>query len=73
MNLYQLETNNDKFYVISDSLDKAKEKVESELKKADYGFSKDQIVTEIKILTSELTEFPTGKLNFSSGNRLIIM
>lgn len=72
MNLYLLETNKlGDYYLIAKSPNDAKEKLEGDLNKADYGFSDDREVKVITLLAKELGEFPEGKPNFSSNNRLL--
>ena len=72
MNLYLCNTRKFTHYVLAEHPTAAKEKLERLLKIADYGFYDDREVTEIKLIAKELTEFPAGKPNFSSGNNLIL-
>lgn len=73
VNLYLLSTVGlGDFYLISPDPTSAERLLESLLNKADYGLSDKRKVIRISILTSELGEFPSGKPNFSSGNKLII-
>lgn len=72
MTLFILETNKlGSYYVIAESPNDAKAKLEKELNEADYGFSDDREVKVITLLAKELGEFPDGKPNFSSKNRLL--
>ncbi len=71
--LYLIKTKGlGEFYVIAQSATQAQVKVETELAVSDYGFSDDRAVTTIDIVALEIREFPEGKLNFSSKNKLII-
>lgn len=72
MNLYYVQTRKFQHYVLAEHPTQAQEKLEELLKVADYGFYDDRKVTEIKLIARELTEFPEGKPNFSSGNNLIL-
>lgn len=73
MTLYLIETSGlGDFYVLSDGTTNAELKLSKMLDKADYGFSKDRAIVSIKIIAHEILEFPKGRPNFSSGNRLII-
>lgn len=71
--LYLLQTKElGSFYIIAEDSAKAETLLKEKLREADYGFSDARKVHTISILASELTEFPKGKPNFSSGNKLII-
>lgn len=73
MNLYLLETNKlGDYYLIAKSPNEAKEKLEVDLNKANYGFSDGREVIVITLLAKEIGEFPDGKPNFSSKNRLLL-
>lgn len=73
MILYKLITRGlGEFYLIANNATEAQNKLEGELRKANYGFHNDQDVINIEIITDELKEFPEGKLNFSSKSKLII-
>ena len=74
-NLYLLTTNGlGEFYLVAENPNDAKEKLELELNKSDYGFSGKRKVENIKILASEIkVDHNDGdKLNFSSDDRLLI-
>lgn len=72
MNLYLLETQKlGDFYLIAKTPNDAKDKLEGDLDKADYGFSDDRKVKVITLLAEELGEFPEGTPNFSSKNKLL--
>ncbi len=60
------------FYIVSPDPTSAEKLLTSLLDKTDYGLWSNRKITNIKILTEELGEFPEGRTNFSSGNKLII-
>lgn len=73
MTLYLIKTAElGDFYVLSDGTTNAELKLTKQLNKADYGFPKGRAIKHITIIAHELMEFPKGKPNFSSGNKLII-
>lgn len=64
-NLYLVETRGcGDFYIVSSDWNKAQEAVESELDKADYGFSVDRKVKSVKLIREEYIE-DNGKRYFS--------
>ena len=73
MKLYLLTTNGlGDFYVIAENSNDAEVRLNGLLNKADYGFSGGRTVRNINILAEEIKEFPKGKPNFSSEQRLIL-
>ena len=75
MNLYSLTNGIGTFYVVANDPTEAKLLLESNLDKADYGFSVDREVVTVVLLTHEVTSNFNGKPSFcmkSVGNRLII-
>lgn len=71
-NLYLVKTKKlGDYYVIAKNPTDAQEKVEGDLTKSDYGFSKDREVEIIQLLAKEVLDFPKDKPNFSSGNNLL--
>ena len=61
------------FFVVATNYDEAEQKVAKNLNKADYGFNDRRVVSNIKLLASEITEFPKGKPNFSVDGDIIII
>lgn len=59
------------FYLVALSPNEAKERLETCLNKADYGFFDKRKITNIKILADEITDFPEGKKHFSGGSKLL--
>ncbi len=73
MKLYILTTSGlGDFYLVAKSPNDAESKLKILLDKADYGIREKRKVENIRLLTEELGEFPTGRPNFSSGNRLVL-
>jgi hypothetical protein len=73
MTLYLLTTKGlGDFYIIAKDSLHATNVLGLNLDKADYGFSSQREVENIKIIAKEITTFSEGKLNFSSGNKLIL-
>ena len=72
--LYLLSTEGfGEFYIIAKTATEAQTKLETELNRADYGFSNARRVTNIKILAHEIgIRNERGELDFSSKNQLII-
>jgi hypothetical protein len=67
-NLYLVTCGLGQLYVISTDYTTAQEKVEYELEKSNYGFSKDRKVTNIKLLAEEIKyNYKSDKLNFNLG------
>lgn len=74
MNLYILETNKmGNFYVIAKTPNDAKEKLEGDLNKANYGLSDSREVRVITLLAKEIGNFPVDIPNFSSKNKLLFL
>lgn len=75
MNLYLLTTVNlGDFYLIASNPLDAQEKLEGELSKANYGFSDDRKVNNIKLIAEQIGfSYNSDKLNFSSKNKLILI
>lgn len=73
MKLYLLETKGlGHFYIVSIDPTNAEKTLTDNLDKADYGFTSDRVVLNIEVLAKEISCFPKDKLNFSSGDNLII-
>jgi len=72
MNLYTCNTKKFSYYVLANDPNEARDKVETMLNIADYGFRDEREVNVINLIAKEITEFPVGKPNFSSGNKLIL-
>ncbi len=73
MNLYLLTTSGlGDFYLVAKSPNDAESKLNTLLDRADYGFRQKRKVENIRLLSEEVTEFPAGIPNFSSGNRLVL-
>lgn len=73
MKLYLLTTAGlGDFYVIADNPSEAESHVLELLNKADYGFTSQRKICNIKVVAEEVGEFPKDKPNFSSGNNLIL-
>ena len=73
MTLYLLTTVSlGDFYVISETSSQAEQLLINALDEAQYGFTSQRKTINIKILTEEITNYPSSYPNFSSGNRLMI-
>ena len=73
MKLYLLTTNGcGDYYVVAKNSNDAEVKLNGLLNKADHGFLGDRTVRNINILAEEIKEFPKGKPNFCSEQRLIL-
>lgn len=73
MKLYLLTTSGlGDFYLVAKSPNDAESKLSTLLDKADYGFREKRKVENIRLLSEEVGEFPAGRPNFSSGNRLVL-
>jgi hypothetical protein len=74
MKLYLLTTESlGDFYVLGSNPHIAESNLKEQLDRSDYGFNSGRRVVNFKLLAEEVTEFPKGKPNFSSGNRLILI
>lgn len=74
MKLYLLTTESlGDFYVLGSNPHIAESNLKMLLDKSDYGFNSGRKVIAFKLLAEEVTEFPQGKPNFSSGNKLILI
>lgn len=71
--LYQLTSGLGTFWIIATDPTTAQNRLKEELDKADYGFSDNRVVTEIRLITEAMHEFPTGKLHFSSIQQKLII
>ena len=60
------------YYIIAETPNDAEKLLDTQLNEADYGFSSNRIVRNIKILTSEIKIGFNDKLNFNDNNRMII-
>ena len=60
------------YYIIAETPNDAEKLLGTQLNEADYGFSSNRIVRNIKILTSEIKIGFNDKLNFNDNNRMII-
>ena len=60
------------FYLVAKTPNDAEDKLKELLNKADYGFTRNRKVINIRLLAEELYNFPENKPNFSSGNKLIL-
>ena len=60
------------YYIIAETPNDAEKLLETQLNEADYGFSSNRIVRNIKILTNEIKIGFNDKLNFNDDNRMII-
>ena len=60
------------YYIIAETPNDAEKLLGTQLNEADYGFSSNRIVRNIKILTSEIKKGFNDKLNFNDNNRMII-
>ncbi len=73
MMLYRINTAGlGEFYIVASDTHTALCTLRDMLSVADYGFSNDRAVESIDILANEIGEFPKGKPNFSSKDKLII-
>ena len=71
-NIYKLVTHGlGEFYVIAQTATDAESRLKKMLNDADYGFYVERQVVEWHLIAVELGEFPEGKANFSSKNKLI--
>jgi hypothetical protein len=75
MKLYLLSTKGlGDYYVIAQSTDAAETELIRLLNLAEYGFSGNREVNNIKLISKELTYFPKDKPNFTNrGGELIIV
>ena len=60
------------YYVIAKTLNDAEKLLNTQLDEADYGFSSDRIVRNIRIVTSEIKIGFNGRLSFDNDTRMII-
>lgn len=60
------------YYIIAETPNDAEKLLETQLNEADYGFSSNRIVRNIKILTNEIKIGFNDKLNFNDDNRMLI-
>lgn len=60
------------YYIIAETPNDAEKLLETQLNEADYGFSRDRVIRNIKILTNEIKIAFNGKLDFNDDNRMII-
>lgn len=72
MNLYLLTNKLDDWYVLSNDSTSAENILMDALNKADYGFSKNRIITNIKILAREINLELNQGFSFNGGNNLLI-
>ena len=61
------------YYVIATDYTSAAQKVIQALNDADYDFEKYRVVSEVKLLAHEITEFPKGRPNFSVDGDIIFI
>ncbi len=71
--LYLLTCGTGDYYVLAKSPNDAKEFLELALEVAEYDFSKNREVTNIKLLAKEIGEFPKDKPRFSEDGDLILI
>lgn len=67
MTLFQCINKIGTFYVIADDFTEAKLLLEAKLREADYGLDIDREVSEIEVLSHEVTNSFNGKPNFRLG------
>lgn len=72
-NLYLLTCGAGNYYVLAESPNNAKQLLEDALDKANYDFSSNRKVTNIKLLAEVIQEFPKGKPNFSRDFDLLLI
>lgn len=60
------------YYIIAETPNDAEKLLTTQLNEADYGFTSNRIVRNIKILTNEIKIGFNDKLNFNDDNRMII-
>lgn len=73
MNLYLLTTAGlGDFYVVEKCPTSAEKRLINLFIASDYGNPRRRLVTNIKVLSNELYNFPENKPNFSSGFNLIL-
>jgi len=73
MNLYRLTNKLGQWYMIAENPSEASDYLESQLTIADYGFFDERKVIQWELIASEVKDdFHNQKLNFSSGNKLLI-
>lgn len=72
--LYRLNTVGiGSFYVLATNSHQAEEVLLEELSKSDYGFYSKREIESIDVIAREIGKWDdSGKLNFPSGNRLIL-
>ena len=61
------------FFVLSDSMDKAAEKVKNLLDKNDYGFSSKRKVKSVTIITKMIMADTNGKVKISDDTRFLLI
>lgn len=73
MKLFKVYTDHlGEYYVIADSFNEAESKLKFKLDEADYGFTSYRIVTEIEVITEEVSSKSFGKPYFSDKHKLIL-
>ena len=72
MNLYLVTNRIDDWYVIAEDPTAAQKDLQSRLELENYDFYKSRVVTNIKLLATELTSGLNSKWFFCSGNTLLL-
>lgn len=72
MNLYTVETDTLKYYVLAKHLTEAQTKVENALEEAAYGFTQERKVKIITLIATEIKKGEDETLKFNDEDKLIL-